>query len=131
MVRSFKPAGIPMRQLDVLVLGLDELEAIRLADLQGLYQDAAADSMGISRTTFSRLVASARHKVAEALIDGKALHIEGGVVEVGPSRNHDFGEHQGEEYEQIQETSDGDEPASERRGGGNCRRRHLRGRCKT
>lgn len=130
LVRGFKPTGIPWRRLEVLVLGLDELEALRLADLQGLYQDAAAESMGISRTTFSRLIASARHKVAQALIVGKALHIEGGVVEVGSSSGHESNQGQGEEHEPIQEMSSGNEAVSEPWGGGGCKRRHGQGRCR-
>ena len=59
---------------------MDEFEAIRLADLEGLYQEDAADRMGISRQTFGRIVASAHAKVAEALVKGKALKIEGGAV---------------------------------------------------
>jgi predicted DNA-binding protein (UPF0251 family) len=76
----FKPAGIPARVLEEVVLALDELEAIRLADLLGHYQEQAAERMRISRPTFGRIVDSARRKVAEALIMGKALRIEGGPV---------------------------------------------------
>ena len=76
----FKPRGIPLSSLHEVVVGLDELEALRLADLEGMYQDAAATSMGVSRQTFARIVASARRKVAEALIEGKALKLEGGRV---------------------------------------------------
>jgi predicted DNA-binding protein (UPF0251 family) len=76
----FKPAGIPARLLEEVVLALDELEAIRLADLQGLYQEQAAERMRISRPTFGRIIDSGHRKVAEALIMGKALRIEGGPV---------------------------------------------------
>ena len=76
----FKPAGIPIRMLEEVVLGLDELEALRLADLNGLYQEKAAEQMKISRPTFSRIVEQARRKVADALIHGKALRLEGGAV---------------------------------------------------
>ena len=76
----FKPAGIPIRMLEEVVLGLDELEALRLADLNGLYQEQAAKNMKISRPTFSRIVEQARRKVADALIHGKALRLEGGAV---------------------------------------------------
>ena len=78
----FKPAGIPIRMLEEVVLGLDELEALRLADLNGLYQEQAAKNMKISRPTFSRIVEQARRKVADALIHGKALRLEGGAVVV-------------------------------------------------
>jgi predicted DNA-binding protein (UPF0251 family) len=79
--RLFKPAGIPASALEETVLGLDELEALRLADLEGLYQDAAAARMGVSRQTFGRIVEGARRKVAGALIEGRALRIEGGEVQ--------------------------------------------------
>jgi len=65
---------------------LDEFEAIRLADLDDLYQEQAAAKMNISRATFSRIVDSAHRKVAEALVNGKALRIEGGAVEMSAGR---------------------------------------------
>jgi predicted DNA-binding protein (UPF0251 family) len=76
----FKPAGIPTHKLDEVVMTLDEFEAIRLADLDGLYHERAAERMNVSRPTFGRVVEAARHKVAEAIILGKALKIEGGSV---------------------------------------------------
>jgi len=79
-VTYFKPACVPLRQLDENVVTLDELESLRLADLQGLYQEEAAQTMKISRPTFARIVESARRKVADALIHGKALRLEGGAV---------------------------------------------------
>ncbi|EHQ51227.1 MULTISPECIES: DUF134 domain-containing protein [Ectothiorhodospira] len=72
----FKPAGIPLRDLEEVVLALEEVEALRLADLEGRYQADAADSMGVSRSTFSRMLDSARKKVSEALLQGKAIRIE-------------------------------------------------------
>ena len=71
----FKPRGIGMCMLDEVSLELDEMEALRLADLDGLYQADAAQRMGISRQTFANIVTRARHKVADALIHGKALKI--------------------------------------------------------
>jgi predicted DNA-binding protein (UPF0251 family) len=82
----FKPIGIPVRLLDEVVMTLDEFEAIRLADLDGLYQESAAAQMGVSRPTFSRIVAEAHRKVADALVHGKALRIEGGPVHVAGNR---------------------------------------------
>lgn len=76
----FKPSGIPLCEIEQITLTLDEVEALRLADLNGLYQEQAAEKMKISRTTFSRIVEEARRKVAEALIQGKALRMEGGAV---------------------------------------------------
>ena len=78
--RYFKPQGVPLSSLDEVVLALDELEALRLADMEGLYQKAAAEKMGVSRPTFSRIVESARRKVAECLVTGKALKLAGGNV---------------------------------------------------
>lgn len=69
-----------MHEIDVVVMTLDEFEALRLADLVGLYQEQAAEEMGVSRPTFSRIVESAHRKVADALVHGKALRIEGGPV---------------------------------------------------
>lgn len=71
----FKPAGIPMRDLFEVELAADEVEALRLADFEGLYRQDAADRMGISRQTFDRIVRRARAKVAEALVGGHALRI--------------------------------------------------------
>lgn len=76
----FKPAGVPVTSLDEVTLSVDEFEALRLADLEGLYQDAAARRMGISRATFARIVEASRRKVAEALVHGRALRIAGGPV---------------------------------------------------
>jgi uncharacterized protein len=72
----FKPRGIPLVNLDEVSLGLDELEALRLADYEGLYHEESAKRMTISRATFGRVLVRARHKVAEALLTGKALRIE-------------------------------------------------------
>ncbi len=73
-----KPEGVSPRDLEQIVMGFDEAEALRLADFEGLYQEAAARSMGVSRQTFGRIIEAARHKVANALLNGKALRIEGG-----------------------------------------------------
>lgn len=83
---QFKPAGIPASRLTEQVLGIDELEAIRLADLEGLYQEQAAEKMKVSRQTFGRIVSEARRKVAEALVSGMVLRIEGGEIEVAEVR---------------------------------------------
>jgi len=76
--RMFKPAGIPARDLTEVLLSLDEVEALRLADGEGLYQEAAARRMGISRQTFARILDSAHGKVADALLNGKCLRLDGG-----------------------------------------------------
>jgi predicted DNA-binding protein (UPF0251 family) len=72
----FKPCGIKRTEIERVSLLEDEMEALRLADFEGLYQQECADKMGISRTTFSRLIESARKKIADALINTKAMHIE-------------------------------------------------------
>jgi len=74
----FKPRGIPLFQLEEVILHVDEFEAVRLKDLEGLEQEEAAKKMNISRPTFQRLVVSARKKIANALVHGKAIKIEGG-----------------------------------------------------
>lgn len=79
-VTFFKPAGIPLRELKETVLPLDEFEALRLADGDGLEHSEAAKKMGISRQTFTRIVRAARKKVADFLTRGNALRIEGGPV---------------------------------------------------
>lgn len=71
-----------MSGLKELVLEIDELEAIRLADWEGLYQEQAAEQMKISRQTFGRIVSSARKKVAQALVEGMSIRIEGGDVQM-------------------------------------------------
>ena len=76
----FKPRGIPLRLLDEVVLPLDGFEALRLADFEGLSQEEGAERMGVSRATFGRIVEAARRVVADALLHGKALRIEGGEV---------------------------------------------------
>lgn len=79
----FKPAGVPLGDLEEAAMSLDEFESVRLADFEGLYQEQAAERMGVSRPTFSRIIESAHRKIADALLHGKALRIEGGPVEVG------------------------------------------------
>ena len=74
----FKPRGIPLRNLEEVVLGVDECEAVRLADLLGLSHEDAGREMGISRATFGRIVQQARKTIADALINGRAIRIEGG-----------------------------------------------------
>ena len=78
--QSFKPAGIPRSMLERISLGLGEFEAIRLADHEGLDHKDAAERMGISRPTFTRLIEKARQKVARALVQGQELFVEGGQV---------------------------------------------------
>ena len=77
---TFKPAGVIGDKLEAVVLELDEYEAIRLADYEGLEHEQSAEAMGISRSTFTRLVERARKKMASMLIDGLKLTINGGSI---------------------------------------------------
>lgn len=82
---TFVPVGMPPGRLQAVFLQLDELEALRLCDLLNQDQEEAAQSMGVSRATVQRLLASARAKVAEALVHGKALVIVPSPhVQLGP-----------------------------------------------
>jgi predicted DNA-binding protein (UPF0251 family) len=83
-VTYFKPQGVPLRMLNQVNLGIDELEALRLSDFEGLSQETGAGQMNVSRATFGRIVARAHQKVADALINGKAIQIEGGTVTMHP-----------------------------------------------
>lgn len=80
-VSYFKPAGLRMHELKEVSLQVEEFEALRLKDLEEMEQEAAAKKMGISQPTFHRLLQGARKKVAEAIVEGKAIRIEGGTFE--------------------------------------------------
>jgi uncharacterized protein len=79
---TFKPRGVPLCDLETVILSLDEFEALRLADLEGDQQEQAAAKMNVSRPTFGRILDHARRIVADALVHGKALQIEGGPVTI-------------------------------------------------
>jgi len=81
-VTYFKPAGVRMIDLEESILTVDEFEAVRLKDLGGLDEETAAKKMNISQPTFNRLVTSARKKIADAIVNGKAIKIEGGVYKM-------------------------------------------------
>ena len=78
----FRPEGVIASCPDEVLLTLDEYEALRLADLEGLYQEQAAPRMNVSRQTFGRIVEAAHRKVADVLVNGKTLRIEGGPVSI-------------------------------------------------
>lgn len=78
----FKPAGIPLRELEENIITVEEIEAIRLKDIEDLEQEQCALKIGISRATFQRMLESARKKITDALINGKAIKIQGGTFEV-------------------------------------------------
>jgi predicted DNA-binding protein (UPF0251 family) len=71
----FKPCGVPGHSLEVIYMTKDEIEAIRLADLEGLYQEEAANKMEVSRPTFGRILNAARKKLADAIINGKSIEL--------------------------------------------------------
>jgi predicted DNA-binding protein (UPF0251 family) len=81
-VTYFKPAGIRMVELEESILTIDEFEAVRLKDLLGLEQEIAAKKMNISQPTFHRMVLSARKKIADAIVNGKAIKIKGGIYKM-------------------------------------------------
>jgi uncharacterized protein len=78
----FKPRAIPMTELETVELKLDQLEAVKLADFDGLYHTEAADRMNISRQTFDRILIEAHKTIADALINGKAILINGGNIKL-------------------------------------------------
>lgn len=78
-VRYFKPRAVPLSELQEVVLSMEELESLRLAHVEGFYQQEAAERMGVSRATFGRVLDSAHRKVSTALVEGCALRIEGGA----------------------------------------------------
>lgn len=82
----FKPRGIPTVDLEEIILTLDEFEAVRLADYEQLYQEEAAARMNISRQTFGRIIDAAHKKIADVLLNGKALKIEGGEVALSETK---------------------------------------------
>ena len=90
---EFKPIGVQRSGLELLPLGLDEFEAIRLADYLGMEHSEAAMEMEISRSTFTRLIEKARSKIARFLVEGKHLQIEGGNIHFRGNliRCHDCG----------------------------------------
>lgn len=111
MHNVFKPAGVPKAALEEVVLTVEQFEAIRLKDLEGLEQEACAELMHISRPTFQRVLSRAREQVARALVEGKALRIEGGHYRL---RQH------------VQCRYRGQAGAAEATPPGSCRRRHGR-----
>jgi len=90
----FKPAGIPKVELEESVLAIDEFEAVRLKDYLNLDQNECSEKMNISQPTFHRLVLSARKKIADAIVNGKAIKIEGGnYIFKKHNGRHRFGRH--------------------------------------
>ena|SRR4030042_4143409 len=86
-IRYFKPRGIPLSQLNIVHINLEEYEAIRLKDLVGLDQTEAANKMKISRGTFQRILKSAHLKIAQAITNNSAIEIKGGEIEIANSKD--------------------------------------------
>lgn len=82
MANIFKPRGIPARDLEEVVLPIEGLEALRLNDLENQDHESAASRMNVSRQTFGRVLAEARQMVAEALVMGKMIRIQGGSYSI-------------------------------------------------
>ncbi|MCD6522876.1 MAG: DUF134 domain-containing protein [Candidatus Diapherotrites archaeon] len=85
-ITYFKPAGVPLRGVDEVVLTVEEYEAIKLKDLEGKTQEEAAKEMDVSQPTFFRILESARKKISDAIVNGKVIRIEGGSYMVGRGR---------------------------------------------
>lgn len=81
-ITFFKPAGVQTRDLEEVPLTYEEVESLRLKDIEGMDQEPAAAEMNVSRPTFQRILASARAKVADAILNGKAIRITGGNYEM-------------------------------------------------
>ncbi len=84
LVDDFRPHPCKRKGIETVFLPLEGLEAIRLSDFEGLSQEESADRMNVSRATFGRILLEARKKVAEALVMGKMLRIEGGDFKLPP-----------------------------------------------
>lgn len=99
-ISYFKPRGIPMFDLEEVRLTVDQREAIRLSDLQGMSHEEAGRHMGVSRATFGRIIQQARRAVADALINGKAINVEGGSYKLVSTTRFFQCEHCNHEWEE-------------------------------
>jgi len=81
-VTYFKPRGVPLRDLEEVTLTHEELESLRLANIEKLSQEKAAEKMGCHQSTFQRTIARAREKLTDALVNGKAIKIHGGAYKM-------------------------------------------------
>lgn len=91
----FKPRAVPLSLLEIVILQVDELEAMRLADLESLYHEEAAKKMNVSRQTFDRILLKAHATVADAVVNGKAIRIEGGNVNIDRPDSGDLPQRRG------------------------------------
>ena len=89
----YKPVSIPLRKLSVVQIDLDEFEAMRLCDMEGLEQAKAGEEMGVSRGTVQRLLSSGRRKIIEAFLHNAAIKIKNGKGDEKNENMHtDYGE---------------------------------------
>lgn len=110
VVPYFIPASEAATEIPENILFLEELEAIRLKDLEGLEQGECAEKMGVSRPTFQRILLSAREKIADSLVNGKTIHIEGGYFtqNICPVRCTDCGKEWRESFENLESIKNGE-----------------------
>lgn len=108
-VAYFVPAEQGISEVSENILKLEELEAIRLKDLEGLEQGECADRMEVSRPTFQRILLSAREKIADSLVSGRTIHIEGGnfTQNICPVKCLDCGKEWMESFENLNSVRDG------------------------
>lgn len=110
VIPYFIPSETHIAEVPESTLKLEELEAIRLKDLEGLEQEECAEKMEVSRPTFQRILLSAREKIADSLINGKTIHIEGGnfTRNICPVRCMDCGKEWMESYENLESIKSGE-----------------------
>ena len=106
----FVPSNTDIAEVPENILKLEELEAIRLKDLEGLEQGECAEKMEVSRPTFQRILISAREKIADSLINGKTIHVEGGnfTRNICPVKCMDCGKEWMESYENMESIKNGE-----------------------
>ena len=108
-IAYFVPSDKEIAEIPENILKLEELEAIRLKDMEGLEQSECADKMEVSRPTFQRILLSAREKIADSLVNGKTIHIEGGnfTQNICPVRCLECGKEWMESFEKLNSIKDG------------------------
>lgn len=106
----FIPSNKDIVEVPENILKLEELEAIRLKDLEGLEQEECAEKMEVSRPTFQRILLSAREKIADSLVNGKIIHIEGGnfTRNICPVKCMNCGKEWMESYENLESIKNGE-----------------------
>ena len=110
VIQYFVPSTSDVMEVPENVLKLEELEAVRLKDLEGLEQSECAEKMGVSRPTFQRILLAAREKITDSLVNGKTIHIEGGnfTQNICPVRCSACGKVWRESFENIKTIKGGD-----------------------